>query len=72
MMRIGLFLVSFLNILSYQNGIISPIEIGSITQEELQTTPFAKMQGVPPTFATLLGERQAELILANYGNGSGF
>lgn len=71
-MRISFILISVLSILPYQTEVFSPIELGSTTQEELQTTPFAKMQGVPPTFATLLGERQAELILANYGNGSGF
>lgn len=71
-MRIGRVIVTFLSLLPYQSGIFTPVELGSIMQEELQTTPFAKMEGVPTTFATLLGERQAELILANYGNGSGF
>lgn len=41
-------------------------EIITVTQEEIQATPLFQMQDVPKTFATLLGDSQADVILRKW------
>lgn len=41
-------------------------EIITVTQEEIQATPLFQMQDVPKTFATLLGDSQADMILRKW------